>query len=224
VARRPENYFSSDNIEPNFTMPKSPIQGRSVGSLLKIYPILASMGILICFQGVRMSLVPLLTYILQAKGYSLTLGSIMVGAMGLGMILVSSPIGHVGDRWSRKKPLLLAILVGMICAILIPLVSSLVLLFILLAAFGAAFATALTMTRVIITDVTNSEERGSAMALNSIAIGIAVIIFPTIASYILELRGWSAIAWTGAILMGLAFLQIIYLREKGIGEWNHRGC
>ena len=170
-----------------------------------------------------MSIIPLLTYILRARGYSLTLGATMVAAMGFGMILASFPVGRLGDRWGRKKPLILAVMVGMVCAVLIPLVASLILMFVLLVILGAAFVTVLTMTRAIMTDVTDAQERGTVMAASMVAVGIAVITFPTIASYVLASWGWSAIAWTGAILMSLAFILISFLRERGVGQWDHPG-
>ena len=223
VARRPEVYYGGKNPEamPDFNGKTSPV--RNLGELLKLYPIAASVGILVCFQGVRMSIIPLLTYILRAKGYSLTLGATMIAAMGFGMILASFPVGRLGDRWGRKKPLILAAMVGLVCAVMIPLVSSLFLMFVLLVILGAAFVTVLAMTRTIMTDVTGAQERGTVMAASMVGVGIAVIIFPTIASYVLATWGWSAISWTGAALMILAFVQIAFLREKGVGKWDHPG-
>ncbi len=197
-----------------------PYLERSAGALITHYPIFASVGIMICFQGVRMSIVPLLTLILEAGGHPLSLSSLMVAAMGLGMVLSSSFIGRIGDIWGRKKSLLLAVAIGSICAVFIPRVSSLIALFFLLVALGVAFSTALTMTRVMITDAANPRERGTAMALNSIAIGIAVVLFPTISSYVLSLHGWPAIAWVGVLLMVVALTLLIFYREAGMKKAN----
>lgn len=217
VACNPHIYHGTMEGASEVNVADGPGGRQSLRKLLRQYPISASIGILVCFQGVRMSFVPLLTYILQDRGYSLSLCALMVAAMGIGMVLASFLIGHLGDQWGRKKPLLFAILVGALCGVVLPLISSLALMFILLILLGVAFSTALTMTRVIITDVTGSRERGAAMALNSIAIGIAVVLFPTISSYILSLSGWSAMSWIGIGLMSLAFIQVLFLRERGVG-------
>ncbi|MBE0686406.1 MAG: MFS transporter [Anaerolineaceae bacterium] len=220
VARKPYQYYPE--IKSEFSTPESnhgSLNQRSKSGLFT-YPMVASIGITFCFQGTRMSIIPLLTYILVAKGYSLTTGAIMVAAMGLGMVVAAIPSGHLGDRLGRKKPLLMAGVVGTLTAALIPQVASAVLIFILLFLMGAAFITMLTMTRVIITDVTKVDQRASAMAFSMIAVGIAVVIFPTVASYILNRWGWSSISWLSVILMSLALLQIFFLQEKGVGGWN----
>lgn len=86
---------------------------------------------------------------------------------------------------------------------------------------GGNFFYFLTMTCVIITDVINSRERGVALAFNSVAIGITVVLFPTISAYIPSLSGWSAMTWVGIGLMLLALSLTILLREAGIGNWDH---
>ena len=223
VARKPEIYYPAEDAHATSANSNDSNPGRTIWSLLKLYPIAASVGITVCFAGARMSIIPLLTFILREKGYSFSLGASMVAAMGFGMILTSSLVGRLGDLWGRKKPLLLAVGGGMVCAVLIPLVSSLLVMFVLLVVLGAAYVTVLTMTRVIMVDVTNAHERGSALATSTVAIGVAVVIFPTIASYVLTFWGWSAIAWIGAVLMLLAFIQIAFLRECGVGQWDHPG-
>jgi len=219
VAHHSQLYFPDDQIDPEI-VEGNPVAIRSIRMLLRHYPIIASMGIMMCFQGVRMSLVPLLTYILRSRGFSLALASLMVAAMGLGMVMSSYLVGRLGDSWGRKNTLFMAVTVGTICAVCIPLVSSLIILFLLLVALGVAFSTALTITRVILVDATIPQERGVAMALNSIAIGVAVVLFPTISSYVLSLRGWSEITWIGALLMILALGFVFFLRETSIGKWD----
>jgi len=221
VASDPQPYYASDENAVEVPAEDESTGTKSLGDLLRQYPIVASVGIMFCFQGVRLSIVPLLTYVLQARSYSLSLSSLMVAAMGIGMVLASSLIGRMGDKWGRRKTLLLAIVVGGIGAGFLPIVLSLVVMFLLLLVLGVAFSTSLTMTRVIITDVTNSRERGAALALNSIAIGSAVVLFPTVSSYILSLRGWSAMAVVGIGLMSMAFILTLALRETESGKWNH---
>ncbi len=221
VANDLVSYFPSGHDQAGILEDNGTTPSHGLCKLLHHYPITASIGIMICFQGVRLSLVPLLTFILTARSYSLSLSALMVAGMGVGMVVSSSLIGQLGDAWGRKKPLLLAILVGGLGAGLLPLVSSLVLMFILLVFLGAAFSTALTMTRVMITDVTSSRERGEAMALNSVAIGIAVVLFPTISSYLLSLYGWSTLSIVGIVLMSVALILTVLLRESSSGKWEH---
>lgn len=221
VANDPVSYYPGIKDHTGIVEEIVSTPNQGLRKLLRQYPITASIGIMICFQGVRLSLVPLLTYILTARGYSLSLSALMVAGMGIGMVVSSSLIGQLGDAWGRKKPLLLAILVGGLGAGFLPFVSSLVLIFILLVFLGASFSTALTMTRVMITDLTSNQERGGAMALNSVAIGIAVVLFPTISSYLLSLYGWSSMSIVGIVLMSVAFILTILLRESSSGKWEH---
>jgi MFS family permease len=220
VANNLSTFYGEAQDETGLLIEDKPAQKRGLRQLLRQYTVVASIGVMICFQGVRLSLIPLLTYILSARNYSLSLSSLMVAAMGLGMVLPSAFIGRLSDRLGRKKPLLWAIVIGGIGAGVLPLISSLVIMFILLVILGIAFSTALTVTRVMITDVTNSQERGEAMALNSIAIGIAVVLFPTISSYILSIFGWSAMSVVGIVLMVLAFIFTVALQESANGKWG----
>ncbi|MFH1928841.1 MAG: MFS transporter, partial [Chloroflexota bacterium] len=191
--------------------------------LLRVYPIVASMGVVVCFQGVRMSIVPLLAFIVHTRGYSLTAGATMVAAMGFGMIMISYPVGRLGDRWGRRGLLLLAILVAMACTLLVFWSESMLLMFCSLVLLGAAHGTMVVMSRAIVCDVTGPEERGLALSTLFVAIGVAVVLFPTVASYVRLMWGWRAISVVGGVLLTIALILVAFLRERGVGRWDHNG-
>jgi MFS family permease len=147
----------------------------------------------------------------------------MVAAMGLGMILASYPTGRLGDRWGRRRLLVPTTLIALGCTLAVPLTETLPLMFAALVVLGAAFITALNMGRAIISDVTRPVERGAALAMSSVAVGAAVIVFPTLASYVRAVWGWTSIALPGAALLTIVLILAYFLREKGVGEWDHRG-
>lgn len=207
----PESKLPGDNSGNN--------RNRSLGDLIRLYPIFASMGILVCFQGVRMSIISNLSFILHGQGYDLSTSALMVSAMGMGMILAAYPSGWLGDRLGRKKVLMIATVLGLVSAIIIPNTYSIPLLFVNLLLLGAAFSTILNMTRSIFTDMTDPTERGRVMATSMITVGISVIIFPTASSYILAAFGWQSIAIVSAILLLLALCLMVFLKEKAVGQW-----
>lgn len=223
VSREPDRYYPDSKVPSIADNPGEGQRTRSLPQLLKIYPVAASIGMTVCFEGVRMSIVPLLAFILRTQGYSLTASAAMVAAMGLGMILGSYPAGLAGDRWGRRPLLLLSIAVALICTLIVPLSESMPLMFVALVLLGASFASVLNMSRAMVADVTQPRERGAALATSSLAIGTAVILFPTIASYVRTIWNWNAIAVLGAVLLGAAFVLALLLRERGVGQWDHRG-
>ena len=223
VSREPGRYFQDLRISSVPTGQAAGAPVRSLTELLRVYPIAASVGLTVCFQGVRMSILPLLALIVRARGYSLTAAATMVAAMGFGMMLASYPIGRLGDRWGRRRPLLLAILIALVCTAVVFWSESLFLMFGSLVLLGSAHVTAVNMSRAVVTDVTGPEERGVALSTLAVAIGVAVIVFPTIASYVLVVWGWRSIAVLGGVLLGIALILVSFLREQGVGRWDHNG-
>ncbi|MCC7352291.1 MAG: MFS transporter [Anaerolineae bacterium] len=221
VSRAPGRYY--EGLARLAGDPANAAPARALPRLLRLYPIAATVLITVCFQGVRMSIVPLLTFILRARGYSLTIGATMVAAMGFGMILASYPAGRIGDRWGRRRPLLGATLIALACTVAVPLTGSLPLMFAALVILGAAFVTVLNMGRAVITDVTRPAERATTLATTSVAVGVAVIVFPTVAAYVREIWGWQHVAILGAVLLSIVFILAYFLRERGVGRWDHHG-
>lgn len=221
VSREPGRYYGGQSPSAPAAEPANGQKARGLAELLALYPIVAAVGITVCFQGVRMSIVPLLTLVLRSRGYSLTVGATMVAAMGLGMILASYPTGRLGDRWGRRRLLVPTTLIALGCTLAVPLTETLPLMFAALVILGAAFITALNMGRAIISDVTRPVERGAALAMSSVAVGAAVIVFPTLASYVQALWGWRAIAFLGAALLVVVFILVSLLRERTVAVWDH---
>jgi MFS family permease len=170
-----------------------------------------------------MSIVPLLTLITKARGYSLTTGATMVAAMGFGMALASYPIGRLGDRFGRRTLLIAALVVSFACTAGITLSRHTFVMFASLLLLGGGHVTVINMSRAIVTDVTRAGERGRALSTTSIAVGIAVIVFPTIASYVYAAWGWGAIAGLVSVLLFAGLGLTLLLRERGVGHWHHVG-
>jgi MFS family permease len=224
VARNPERYHGDEAVQSSQSEePTSSAPARPLRQLLRLYPIVAAVGMTFFAQGVRMSIVPLLSSVLRARGYSLTLGATMVAAMGFGMIAASLPSGRLGDSRGRKRVLIPATLIAMICAVLVPLTSSLAVMFVALVVLGMAFVAILNMTRSMMADVSLAMERGTIFSVSFIAVGISVVIFPTVASYVRSSWGWSGIAGLSGILLCIVLAFVIFLREPEVGRWDHAG-
>jgi MFS family permease len=229
VLLQPERYF--DDV-PAASLSEGGAAGRAsrgLGQLLTVYPIAASVGITICLQGVRMSIVPLLTSILRAQGYSLTLGATMVAAMGFGTVVAGYPVGRLGDQWGRRRPLILALVVALVCTIGVFSGYSLVIMFGSLFFMGCARAAVIVTARALVTDVTGPLERGTALSTSATALALAVVFFPTTASYVLNAWGWRSIAVFCVALLGVALVLTVLLEEQivdrrvRIASPRHRG-
>lgn len=126
----------------------------------------------------------------------LTLTGSMVG-LALGQLL----IGPISDKYGRKKPLLISLIVYLISTVAIIFSPNIYLMAILRLIQGLASAGALVISRAVSTDLYRGREMAEFFALLMAVNGLAPILSPIIGSLLLQFTDWRGIFVTLAPLI-----------------------
>lgn len=125
----------------------------------------------------------------------LTLTGSMVG-LALGQLL----IGPISDKYGRKKPLLISLIVYLISTVAIIFSPNIYLMAILRLIQGLASAGALVISRAVSTDLYRGREMAEFFALLMAVNGLAPILSPIVGSLLLQFTGWRGIFVTLALI------------------------
>src|SRR5690554_2737031 len=121
--------------------------------------------------------------------------------------------GPLSDRFGRKRPLVIGLLVCVLASIAAALAPNLGVLIAARAAQGFATASGAVIGRAIISDLATGDAAARAFSIMMIVGGVAPIIAPALGSLIGGVLGWRGILATIAVL-ALALLVIILIMLK----------
>ena len=134
----------------------------------------------------------------------LTLTGSMVG-LALGQLL----IGPISDKYGRKNPLIISLIVYLISTIAIIIFPNVYAMIALRFIQGISSAGAVVISRAISTDLYHGRELAAFFALLMAVNGLAPILSPILGSLLLELTDWRGIfvtlALIGVILLAVSF-------------------
>ena len=134
----------------------------------------------------------------------LTLTGSMVG-LALGQLL----IGPISDKYGRKNPLIISLIVYLISTIAIIILPNVYTMIVLRFIQGVSSAGAVVISRAISTDLYHGRELAAFFALLMAVNGLAPILSPILGSLLLELTDWRGIfvtlAMIGVILLTVSF-------------------
>ena len=128
--------------------------------------------------------------------------------------VLSSRLGGLSDRFGRRLPLIIALLVGSLTALAIPLVQSLWPLMLLWVFETAAFAAATPAEEALVVDIAGDEHQGTALGYYTAAAGLGGVIGPLIGGWIYG--RFAAVGAFGASALLMAFgavLILLFVRE-----------
>ena len=134
----------------------------------------------------------------------LTLTGSMVG-LALGQLL----IGPISDKYGRKNPLIISLIVYLISTIAIIILPNVYTMIVLRFIQGVSSAGAVVISRAISTDLYHGRELAAFFALLMAVNGLAPILSPILGSILLVLTDWRGIfvtlAMIGVILLTVSF-------------------
>ncbi|ERK58595.1 drug resistance transporter, Bcr/CflA subfamily [Gemella bergeri ATCC 700627] len=143
----------------------------------------------------------------------LTLTGSMVG-LALGQLL----IGPISDKFGRKQPLIISLIIYLISTIAIIVFPNIYAMIILRFVQGISSAGAVVISRAISTDLYRGREMAEFFALLMAVNGLAPIISPVVGSLLLQLTDWRGIFITlaiiGIIIIIAAFKLVESLKEE----------
>lgn len=154
-----------------------------------------------------------------ASGVQLTLTAFMVGA-GLGQLV----FGPLSDRFGRRGPLLVGVVVyvaASVAAALAPRVAVLVAARLLQGLSGSA---GMVIARAIVVDTVSGAAAARAMSLMMLVMGVAPVVAPVAGGLLADPIGWRGVLWVVAAIgvVSLA-LTLLFVRESHPAERRTRG-
>lgn len=134
----------------------------------------------------------------------LTLTGSMVG-LALGQLL----IGPISDKYGRKTPLIISLIVYLLSTVAIIIFPNVYTMIVLRFIQGVSSAGAVVISRAISTDLYNGRELAAFFALLMAVNGLAPIFSPILGSLLLQLTDWRGIFVTLA-LIGVVLLVVSF--------------
>ena len=128
--------------------------------------------------------------------------------------VLPSRLGGLSDRFGRRPPLIVALVVGGLAALAVPLVQSLWPLALLWAFEAAAFAAATPAEEALVVDLAGGERQGTAMGYYTAAAGLGGVIGPLMGGWLYDRFAALGAFGASALLMALgAVLVLLFLHE-----------
>ena len=128
--------------------------------------------------------------------------------------LLPSRLGGLSDRFGRRPPMIVALLVGGLAALAVPLVQSLWPLALLWAFEAAAFAAATPAEEALVVDLAGGERQGTALGYYTAAAGLGGVIGPLMGGWLYDRFAALGAFGASALLMALGAVLIqLFVRE-----------
>jgi len=148
----------------------------------------------------------------------LTLTTAMIG-LAVGQLL----LGPMSDKFGRKIPLIISLLIYIISTILLIFSPNIETMIVLRAVQGLSSAGSVVISRAIATDLYRGREMTRFFGLLMTINGIAPIISPILGSLLLEYIGWKGVFFFLAIIGIVVLLFCLRLKESLIIEKRLKG-
>ena len=148
----------------------------------------------------------------------LTLTTAMIG-LAVGQLL----LGPMSDKFGRKIPLIISLLIYIISTILLIFSPNIETMIVLRAVQGLSSAGSVVISRAVATDLYRGREMTRFFGLLMTINGIAPIISPILGSLLLEYIGWKGVFFFLAIIGIVVLLFCLRLKESLIIEKRLKG-
>jgi MFS transporter, DHA1 family, multidrug resistance protein len=128
--------------------------------------------------------------------------------------VLPSRLGGLSDRFGRRPPLIVALLVSGLAALAVPLVQSLWPLALLWVIEAAAFAAATPAEEALVVDISGDERQGTALGYYTAAAGLGGVIGPLVGGWLYDRFAALGAFGVSALIMVLgAVLVLLFVRE-----------
>ena len=213
VARDLDAYFPGSEPEPEHGAP------RSRRELLGLRPARAAITAAALIQAAMVGVMGVTSVVLNDNGLGAAVIGLFLSAHFLGMFGLAAPLGRVADRVGRRRTIIAGVLITAVGATGTSLFGhSLVILpFFFLLGFGwcASWVAGTTM----LADITTPQERGRLTATNDQIVSLCGATAVITAGVVLDRFGFPVVGIGLTLLLLLALIPIVRLRETAIGEY-----
>ncbi|MCC3772279.1 multidrug effflux MFS transporter, partial [Streptomyces sp. UNOC14_S4] len=147
----------------------------------------------------------------------LTLTSCLVG-LAAGQLLA----GPLGDRWGRRKPLLVGLVCYVVASLLCAVAPGVTALTGLRAVQGIAGAAGIVLSRAIVRDLYDGTAAARTFSLLMLVNGIAPIMAPVVGGQLLRVTSWRGIFVTLAVVGALILAATVLVVEETLPPGQRR--
>lgn len=203
---------------------KKELKIRNISQILRLYPIQVQFWSRALVHAPRLFLIVLVPIVLTEIGYSMAWVGTLIMVMGIGMFVMSFPVGRLADRYGRKKMIFWGAIISLLAIAAEVYTMNMVLLGIIFLAIGFGFTAINNVAPTMVADITHPLERGKAMGLFGIAGSAGAVIFPILSSWVYGTLGPLYVGWVGAGIILLILLLLIPLRERTPGVYDNVGA
>jgi len=128
--------------------------------------------------------------------------------------VLPSRLGGLSDRFGRRPPLIIALLVSGLATLAVPFVQSLWPLALVWVFEAAAFAAAVPAEEALVVDISGEERQGTALGFYTAAAGLGSVIGPLLGGWLYDRFAAVGAFGASALLMALgAVLIFLFVRE-----------
>lgn len=167
---------------------------------------------------------PALPAVTRALGSSAATAQLTLTACLMGMALGQLVVGPMSDKWGRRKPLLLGMVVYVFATAICALAPSVELLIGFRLLQGLAGAAGIVIARAVVRDLYDGVEMARFFSTLMLISGVAPVIAPVIGGQVLQFTDWRGIfvVLTG-VGIALTLVVVKWLHETLPSEKRHSG-
>lgn len=167
---------------------------------------------------------PALPAVTRALGSSAATAQLTLTACLTGMALGQLVVGPMSDKWGRRKPLLLGMVVYVFATAICALAPTVELLIAFRLLQGLAGAAGIVIARAVVRDLYDGDEMARFFSTLMLISGVAPVIAPVIGGQVLQVTDWRGI-FVVLTVVGIALTLVVvkWLHETLPSEKRHSG-
>ncbi len=159
-------------------------------------------------------LVTLLPSYLKSLGLPNPYTGVLLATFAFCFFAVQVPSGRLSDRRGRRLPLALGLLIGTVALAALPVLTTLMLLIIAMAAYGVAYGLLFPAASALVTDNSRPDERGLTTGVFHALFTSGVAIGAPVSGWLGQLTGVSGGLFALSCVMGAALLVVLFITRR----------
>jgi MFS family permease len=213
VARDLDAYFPGAAPEPEHGTP------RTRRELLALRPARAAIAAAALIQAAMVGVMGVTAVVLSGDGMGAAVIGLFLSAHFLGMFGLAAPLGRVADRIGRRRMIIAGVLVTGVGATGTSLLGHALAILPFFFLLGLGWCCSWVAGTTVLADITTPQERGRLTATNDQIVALCGATAVIAAGFVLDRFGFPAVGIGLTVLLLVALVPIVRLREPAIGVY-----